>query len=55
MNAAPSQHSIQGSFATALIFVATIAAKFPAKNPETLTVKHRLPQRKNKGFTDLLR
>ncbi len=50
MNATPSQHSIQGSFATASIFVATIARKIPAKNAETLTDRASPTSTKESGF-----
>ena len=50
MNATPSQHSIQGSFAIASIFVATIAAKIPAKNAETLVGKALTTSTKESAF-----
>jgi hypothetical protein len=48
--ATSSQDSIQGSFATASISVATIAAKFPAKNAEPLAGKASTTSTKESGF-----
>jgi hypothetical protein len=50
MNTTPSQHSIQGSFPTVSIFVATIAANFLAKNVETLTGKASPTSTKESAF-----